>query len=574
MHTRLPHLVLLLGALPFAACKPSNGVSNPNQLVSATPSPSTEADPILVYPAADYQEQTPGRDGGTLHVSTPIDNGSLDFNLLADTSTKWMGRMVLDNLVYLDHEGNITPWLAKSWTISPDGKTYIFKLREGVTFSDGTPFDAEAVRVNLQRIRDPATRTRMTTAYIAPYVDGVVIDQYTFQANLVEPYSAFLNVLAQAWLGLVSPKAIREDPKGLLERPIGSGPFIVESYTRQQGITFVKRRDYAWPPPFMKRRTGPAYLDRIEVEFVPESFLRYTGITSGQHDFTTDAPPQNAAAIRADSRLVLLSRVNLGNPVRNPTFNVTQPPFDDVRVRRAVAHGIDREALAQLAGFGEFRVKTDYLSATTRYYDPSFRNLLRYDVAAANALLDEAGWTVRDATGYRTKAGQRLSAEFLVSESSTSPNTTAVAIQADLKKIGFEIRLTQLPQGEILDRRNANQYQLLGGGYWHTNTPDGLFIVYHGEQVSPRYTGQNSSRIQDAQLDDLLTRARHASDSATLRDLYSQAQRRLIELVPAVPVYENHTIVAYRRYVHGVVFDTSHNTPVFACVWLAEDERS
>jgi peptide/nickel transport system substrate-binding protein len=554
------------------ACAPQSATQL--DLARSTATAPAAAEPVLTYPASDYQESAPGRFGGTLRVSTPIDNGTLDLNLLADTSTKWLGRLIFDNLVYLDHEGNPTPWLASSWTISPDGKTYVFKLREGVSFSDGTPFDAEAVRANLARIRDPATHARMTTAYIAPYLDGVVVDRYTFQANLREPYSAFLNVLAQSWFGLVSPKAIRENPKSLADRPIGTGPFIVESYTRQQGITFVKRPDYAWPPPFMKRRPGPAYLDRIEVEFVAEPLLRYTGLVSGQHDFTTDAPPQNAAAIRADPRLVLSSRVNLGNPVRGPTFNVTRSPFDDVRVRKAVARAIDREGLAQLVGFGEYRVKTDFLSATTRYYDPAFRDALRYDPGAANRLLDDAGWTGRDADGYRTKEGKRLTTEFLHAESPSVSTAAIIAIQSDLKKIGFEFRIVQLPPGKITDRRAANDYQTLGLGYWHTNTPDGLFIVYHGEQVSPRYTGQNTSRLQDPQLDDLLTRARHASDPVVLRDLYSQAQRRLTELVPAVPLYENHTIIAYNRRVHGVVHDTSHNTPFLACVWLAEPDRS
>ena len=537
----------------------------------SAPPPAVAANPVLVYPASDYQEQSPGRDGGTLHVSTPTDNGTLDLNLLADTSTKWIGRLIFDNLVYLDNEGNPTPWLATSWTISPDGKTYVFRLREGVTFSDGTPFDAEAVRANLTRIRDPATHTRMTTAYIAPYIDGKVIDAHTFQANLREPYSAFLNVLAQSWLGLVSPKAIRENPSGLADRPIGTGPFVVAGYTRQQGITFVKRADYAWPPPFMHRRAGPAYLDRIEVEFVAEPLLRYTGLASGQHDLTSDAPPQNAAAIRADPRLVLSSRVNLGNPVRT-TFNVTRPPFDDVRVRLAVARAIDREALAQLIGFGEYRVKTDFLSATTRYYDPAFRDVLRYDPVAAGHLLDEAGWTGRDAAGYRTKDGQRLGAEILVSNA-TAPTAAPVAFQSDLKKIGFDLRIVVLPQGQITDRRTANNYQFIAPGYWHTNTPDGLYIVYAGAQVAPDDTGQNTSRLQDPALDTLLTPARHSTDPAELRDLYSQAQRRLTELVPAVPLYENQTIIAYHRYVHGVVHDTSHNTPFLACIWLAEEER-
>lgn len=303
------------------------------------------------------------------------------------------------------------------------------------------------------------------------------------------------------------------------------------------------------------------------MEFVAEPLLRYAGLSSGQHDFTTDAPPQNAAAIRADSRLALESRVNLGNPVRNPTFNTSKPPFDDVRIRQAVARAIDRESLAKLIGFGEYRVKTDYLSATTRYYDPAYQDVLRYDLAAANKLLDEAGWTGRDAAGYRIKDGARLGAELLASEAA-SPSPATVAIQSDLKKIGFELRVTLLPPNQITERRAKNDYQMLGGGYWHTNTPDGLFIVYHGDQVSPTYTGQNSSRLKDAELDSLLTQARHSTHPEELQALYSKAQKRLTELVPAVPVYENHTIIGYNRRVHGVVHDTSHNTPFFACIWL------
>src|SRR5260221_160243 len=101
-------------------------------------------------------------------------------------------------------------------------------------------------------MRDPATKAAMTTAYIAPYIDGKVLDEYTFPANLREPYSAFLNVLAQSWLGMYSAKAIREKPKQLGESPVGSGPFLVESYTRQQGIRLVKRPDYHWSPPFLR----------------------------------------------------------------------------------------------------------------------------------------------------------------------------------------------------------------------------------------------------------------------------------------------------------------------------------
>ena len=550
----------VLAALSLAAC---DGGSTP-------PKPLAATEPFVPYPASDYQQEAPGQAGGTLRVSTAIDTGTLDFQTIAGTTPKWLGRLIFDNLVYLDDKGQPTPWLARSWTISPDGKTYVFKLRDDVTFSDGTPFDAAAVLANLKRIRDPATKTAMTTAYIAPYVDGKVIDTYTFQANLSEPYAPFLNVLAQSWLGMMSPAALRDHPKELGERPIGSGPFVVESYERQQGIRFAKRADYHWAPDFV-RHEGPAYLDRIEVDFLPEAMARYTSLVSGQFDLTMDAPPQNAAAIRADRELVLGNRINLGNPTRAITFNTTKAPFDDVRIRRAFALGIDRDAITRSLGFGEYRPTTSFLSASTRYVDPAAGRDLTYDPARANALLDEAGWTGRDAQGYRTRQGVRLGADVLVQETANS-GALMVALQSDAKKIGFDLRIRQLPATLLVKRRNANDYQAVGGGYWHTNTPDGLYIVYHGKQItSARYTGQNTSQLQDPELDDLLARARASTNPAELQDLYARAQRRLAELIPAPPLHENHTLLAYRRSVQGLVYDTSHNVPFLTTAWLRKD---
>jgi peptide/nickel transport system substrate-binding protein len=524
----------------------------------------------FIYPATDYAEQAKGIPGGTLKVSVATDALSLDLHSISHGNAQWLGRILYDNLVYLDDKGNISPWLAKSWDISPDGKTYTFHLRDDVTFSDDAKFNAEAVRVNLEHMRDPATKSPLAAAYIAPYIDGKIIDEYTFQANLREPYTPFLNVLAQSWLSMESPKAIKENPKQLGDHPVGSGPFVLESYTRQQGMRFVKRKDYHWAPPQVKHE-GPAYLDRIEIEYVAEPIIRYNSLAAGQYDLTLDAPPQNAAAIRADSNLVFDSRVRTGIPFRGITFNTSKFPFDDVKVRKAIALAVDREGIVQIVGFGEYLPKTDFLAANTQYYDPSFRDVLKYDPAKANKLLDEAGWTTRDAAGYRTKDGKRLSAEVLVSATAVSTPTFA-AIQSDVKKIGVELTIAQLPLTQVTERRNANDYQALGAGVWHTNTPDALYIVHHSNEITTeKRVGQNTARLRDAELDDALAKARQSSDPAVLQQQYSIAQKRLTELVPGIPLYENYTSIAYQRRVKGLVFDTSHNTVYFPSVWLQKD---
>ncbi|HTJ91896.1 MAG TPA: ABC transporter substrate-binding protein [Pararobbsia sp.] len=560
-------MAVLLAAATLATFAGCDDAASQRPRAAAHPS-SAAAAASAAYPATSYYEQTAGKPGGTLRVSVAADTGSLDFHAISDTNSQWLGRLIYDNLVYLDNTGQITPWLAKSWTISPDGKTYTFHLRDDVTFSDGTKFNAHAVLVNLEHMRDPATKSPLAAAYIAPYVSGKVIDDDTFEATLSQPYAPFLNVLAQSWLSMESPKAIHDHPKELGEKPVGSGPFVVESYTRQQGIRLVRRKDYHWAPDFL-HHIGPAYLERINVDFVPEAMVRYTSLAADQYDLTIDAPAQDAATIRANPELVFESRIRQGNPFRGLTFNTSRPPFDDVRVRKGVALGINRDGIARIVGFGEYAPKADFLSINTRYYDPAWRATLNYDPAAANHLLDEAGWTTRDAAGYRTKNGQRLSAEVLIYQSVSTSSAGPVAIQSDAKKIGVELKLVSLPLAQLLERRNANDYQAVSGGVWHTNTPDGLYILYDSHEiVSPRRVGQNLSRLSNAKLDDTLERARRSSDPAELQTLYSSAQQQLTELVPAVPLYDNYSMIAYRREVKDVIFDTSHNTPFFTSVWL------
>jgi peptide/nickel transport system substrate-binding protein len=538
----------------------------------AAATPEINEQGVVAYPTGDYVQQSPGKAGGTLHVSTTIDTAILDPHGVSATYMQWFGRMVFDNLVYLDAAGEPQPWLAKSWSVSDGGKTYLFHLRDDVTFSDGSRFDAEAVRLNLEHMRDPATRSPLAARYIVPYRDGTIVDPFTFEAHLNQPYSPFLNVLAQSWLAMLSPKQIRENPRSALTAPVGSGPFILESYTRQQGLRLVRRPDYHWAPGYL-HHDGPAYLDRIEVDIIPEALIRYSGLASGQYDFTLEAPPQNAVSIRSDPQLVLDRRIRQGNPYRGLAFNTEKAPFDDVRIRRAAALAIDREGIVQVVGFGEYQPKADFLAATTRYYDPSYRHVLDFDPATANRLLDEAGWTARDSEGFRTKSGVRLGSELL-STTLFTPSPVVVALQSDLKKVGFDLRLVLLPQTELTDRRNAGTYQAIAAGVWHTNTPDALYIVYDSEEISSKtHVGQNSARLHDPALDDLLARARQSNDPAVLRPLYSEAQRRLTELVPSVPLYENYSFVAYRKRIHGVLYDTSHNTPIFTAAWVEDEPR-
>lgn len=561
--------MLLASALLFGGCSPP---APPHTASSLKGEAVTAVNGIMRYPASDFVEQREGLRGGTLRVSAATDSGSFDIHGLSHGNMQWLGRILFDCLVYQAEDGTLTPWLAKAWDISADGLTYTFHLRDDVTFSDGARFDAETVRLNLEHMRDPATKSPLAAAYIAPYLKGRVIDDFTFEATLRVPYAPFLDVLSQAWLGMISPKQILEAPRSIATRPIGSGPFVLDSYVRDQGAIFSRRAGYDWSPPAIKHQ-GEAYLDRLELSYVPEAMIRYTALEAGDSDMALDAPPQNAAAIRANPQLTLRSRIRKGNPARSITFNVERVPFDDVRVRQAMAKAIDRDGLAWISGFGEFLAKGDYLAVNTPGYDPVAQDALAFDPATANRLLDAAGWTERAADGVRMRNGQRLQATLLTYDNPAFPANVAVAVQADLRKIGFAMAIEVLPLTRVMQLRYAGEFDAIGGGYWHTNTADGLYILYHSNAIpSARLIGQNVGHFRDAQLDQYLGEARRSTDPQRRRELYRLAQQRLGETVPAVPSVESQMLLAYRKAVGGVLFDGSHNVPLFTSVWLAKEQ--
>jgi len=543
------------------------GTGNPSR---AMPPPGKAA---LTYPETDYIERLPGRPGGTLRTSASYESGSFDIHTIHPGNMLWEARLIYDNLVYLDTAGEPSPWLAKSWTISPDGKTYTFLLRDDVSFSDGTRFDAEAVKTNFERIKKLGLGSRIAAAYLAPVVEAVALDTFTFEVHLNAPYHPFLHYLAQSWLGLISPRQIRQNPDSIKDRPIGSGPFVVREYTPGKRAVFQRRADYAWAPAAL-HHTGPAYLETVILEAIPNENERAAALLDGRFELTFEAPLEHLSELQADPNLVYSNRVRPGSPMRSLAFNTRRVPFDDVRVRRAIAIAINRNEIVRQMSSKTFSPKTDFLSANTPDYDGGFRDALAYDPPRAEALLDSAGWSERGADGIRMKAGQRLSAELLTTGDERTPPSSVLAIQSDLRKIGFELRLTFVTSPRLNERVRSGNYDVLTGGWWTATTPDVLYLLYHSSQISRQNTfGQDTGNLADPKLDDLLLRARQSLDLDERHVLYREIQRLLTELVPVVPLHDSHHVIVYRRELHGLLFETVHNTPLLTAAWLDNSSR-
>lgn len=535
----------LLSALVLSACAPSS-----NEAAGGAASGEPVRDGSF----------TIATNGQEFDCIAPALNASLNGAIAA--------RAFSDSPVWQNPEsGEIEPWLVEKWDISPDGTTYTFTLKDGVTFTDGSAWDAAALQANFDWIVKPETKSPMAASYIAPYEDSEVIDDRTLEVHLSTPYSAFLRVLAQGFFGVVSPKQIAEDPDSICTKPIGTGPFSIVEWTKSQGVTFTRNDDYQWGPPGSHQ--GPAYLKNYEILFIAEDSTRFSALQSGQVDAIDWVPAQNLDTAKSDPRLDVVQLTTSGHPF-SWYLNASRPPFDDVRVRQALLHGIDRQGIVDSVLFGQYEASKGYLTSSTYQYS---ENQIDYDVAGANALLDEAGWTTRDDAGYRTKDGKRLTAVLPTSNTIAYRVQIAEQIQAAAKKdLGLEITIEYPAAQELSDRSRSGDYDI-ASGIWGTNTPDILYLKYATDGITtPERIGLNNSRFSDAQLDDLVQRARETTDADEQADLYAQAQQRLVEQVPAVPLFDDQRVVAYdREKVQGLRLDVAYPAVLPHDIWTAGD---
>ena len=316
-------------------------------------------------------------------------------------------RAVLDSLVFQKDDGSFVPWLAKDWKVSDDSTEYTFMLRDDVTFTDGEPFDAEAVKANFDRIVDPETESAQAASMLgADFYEGTeVVDEYTVKVSFTQPYAPFLQAASTPQLGFYSPAVLEESADQLKAGgpgiTVGTGPYELTEYTPDQELVYTRNDDYAWGPHGEK---APK-VETLRVEIQPEASVRTGVVQSGEADLASNIPP-NLAGDLGDG--ITVDSIEYPGLPYSLYLNEKYGVFADEKVRQAFARGIDVDAAVEEIFFGQFPRAWSVLGSTTPGYDASLEGTWAFDQDAANALLDEAGWTERDSDGNRMKDWQRL----------------------------------------------------------------------------------------------------------------------------------------------------------------------
>jgi len=544
----------LVGLLLLTACgDDDDGGSSGADDSASEPAGSTPAGGSSVGTAAGSGEDA--RAGGRLTLAYANPPSCIDPHQLADALTITVGRQFTDSLTFQDPEtGEILPALAESWEISEDGTTYTFTLRDGVTFSDGTPVDAEAVVANVQDIVDLGAQSLIGSSYVMGLETIEALDESTVRIVFAEPSAQFLQATSTATLGLLAPATLEADLGARCNGElIGSGPFVIEEYVNGESITLTKRPDYDWAPAGIATHDGPAYLDSVTFQVIAEPSVRTGALQSGQVQGVESVQPVDQEPLAA-AGYQIVARSNPGM-VNVLIPNVERPALAELPVRQALQKAIDRQTIIDTLWNDNYAPATSVLAATTPYY-ADLSAALAYDPDGANALLDYAGW-VRGSDGIRERDGQRLHLDILLGSGDFE------LLQQQFAQIGVELGVRQIDPADYVESLNRGEYDLAP---YNLTRPDPSVLTALFSS-----TLQNVPHFPEGEgpLDEVLAELSAVSDPEARAEVAAEAQRRIVEEAYALPTTEQAQVYAFAPEVQDVYVEASSRLYLHG-TWLAD----
>lgn len=463
--------------------------------------------------ANESEEETP-KDGGTLKIVTLSDATSLDPHFITNIpSANVLYQKVYETLVTFDEDMNIVPKLAKE-VEQIDDVTWQFTLNSGIKFHDGTPFNAEAVKTTFDRLLDPETGSPQRDK-VSMIKEVKVVDDTTVHLILSEPYAPILSILSSQEASIISPKVINEDEDSLAKHPVGTGPFSFESWESGNAITLNKNEDY-WGT--------PAKVDKVVFEVIPEDATRLAMIETGEAHISDNVPVSELDRIKNSDNLNLTRTEGLA--VEYVGFNTQKAPFDNVELRKAVSHAIEREAIINGIYNNVGTLANVTMSPNVFGYTDKVQPY-EYDINKAKDLVKKSGVNPdTEITLITSDRKERIS--------------MAEVIQSQLKGIGLKVNIQVLEYGAYIEMVDSGKHDMFIGG-WGNATGDGDYNQYNLFHSDSFGSPGNHFYYSNPEVDKIIETARKEPNEEKRKELYEQAQTIEKEDAVAIPIrnYEN-----------------------------------
>ncbi|GAB4262126.1 MAG: peptide-binding protein [Deferrisomatales bacterium] len=500
-------------------------------------------------PAAAKATAEEGPAYGDTLVEASIGDAS---SLLSMLSTDWPSHYVADRifngLVRYDGRQNLVGDLAESWEVSPDGLTITFHLRRGVRFHDGAPCTARDVEFTYRTLVDPRT----LTAYRGDFepVEAVsAVDDVTVRVRYREPFAPAL----ASWAVHILPRHLLEgrdvNTSELARRPVGPGPFRFVEWSTGQRIVLERNADYF----DTDRSTGMRlpYLGRYVFRVIPDQAVQFNELLAGTIDVMNLKPLQWARHSRQPRFESRYNRFRyLSNAYTYLGYNLRNELFQDVRVRRALTHAIDKDEIVAgvLGGLG-VPATGPYKPDSWVYHDRVRR--YPFDPRRARALLEEAGWVDRDGDGVRDREGRAFRFTLLTNQGNDQRLKAAEIIQQRFRAVGVAMEIRVLEWAAFVNEFvRPGQFDAVLLGWTIPPDPD-LYDVWHSSKIGNG--GLNHTAYANPELDRIVVEARRTLDRERRKALYARAQEILAEDQPYTFLYVPHALVAVSNRVRGIV---------------------
>ena len=457
---------------------------------------------FALTPAMTFAAET------TLTIGVDQEAVGLDPHIVTSFSSHRRIDLLYNRLVKIDDQLGIVPDLAESWDI-PNNTTYVFHLRKGVKFHNGRELKASDVQYSLNRVLDPKTASP-GQSYLSTVKSVVVVDPYTVKIILSSPLPSLLDGLASNNLAIV-PKEVVEKEGNLQKVAVGTGPFILKEWLPDNSMTLVKNPNY-----FEKGAPG---VDKIIFRVIPEQASLYAGIKSGAIDMATISDGAIILQALKDPSVVVLRKPSIN--LRTFGFNTSRKPFDDVRVRQALALALDRNAIIAAAEFGMGQPTGPLpVSVAAWAVPPAQLPLATPDLPRAKKLLADAGYP----NGFSFK--------IVTANTYEGGLEVAQVIQSQLAQIGVKADLDVVEWGVYIDR-------------WVKRDFDSMVELRGGSAEPDRFLyrtlystgGVNNFLFKDAEVDKLLDQGRTLTKPADRKPVYDKLQALLAEKAPVIFLY-------------------------------------
>jgi peptide/nickel transport system substrate-binding protein len=489
-------------------------------LIAACAAPSPATSPSAAGAASKV--------GGKVTFAASTDPDTLDPHKTSNPVSSTIFGWIYEPLVYQDLDNSYKGLLAESWTISPDNKTITFKLRSGIKFTDGSPFNSAAVKFTYERLQKEGTKSP-----IQPTLKNVVSmsapDDLTFVMQLKDPYAPIFHDLQTAYAGILSPSAVQKANDDIGRTPVGTGPYKLGEWKTGQEITLVANPDYTSAPASFSDRGAP-YISEIHYKVIPEPASQLAALQAGEIDVLGLTPTQ-LAQLESDKSFRIYDSFTYGLTYLG--FDAKRPPFDNPKLRRALSYAVNKNEIVQ-AVFDNKLAKAECcpIAESIPGYDPKVAEYeAKYDVAKAKAGLDELGYKP-GSDGMRTTPDGKPFKPVLYTSTDATLGKVATLLQAQFKAVGVDLQVKQLESGALLAATPKAEHDLYLNGYsW--NEPD----MYSLFLSCDRLKSSNRVLYCDPTLEDLIVKGRTTLDQAKRMQIYFDAQKYTLEQAPWQPLY-------------------------------------